>query len=109
MSPNASCVDDILGAPVVRNRINVEIPLPQAPLEVEEEEEEEGKEEEQENEAETEQTAVDKTESRMVVYKATESASIGNVESDDDAPLTKREFKQIQNTLNQLLSLLMQD
>lgn len=46
--------DDILGAPVVRNRTNVEIPLPQAPLEVEEEEEEEGKEEEKEKEAETE-------------------------------------------------------
>lgn len=118
--------DDILGAPVVRNKIDVEIPLTKAPLIVEEEEEDKEEEEEEEKrekekekkeEKETEtlsiqvEDRVDDPNTTMTIYQSAGSAPTDTGDPNDDTPVTRREFRQmwtaLQSKLDQMLAPLM--
>lgn len=83
--------DDIFGKPATRYKNDIEVKLPQEPP----------KEEEQEEESMSEQANLP-----MVVYNASEFAPTRSEESDDDGPVTKREFKEVKSTLAELVALL---
>lgn len=107
--------DDILGALVVRHSTEIEIPLPQAPsVEVVEEKEEEietkkaeqeKEEEEKEEQIKAETTSahtkvrVDDPNTAMTVYQASEHAPT----DDDETPVTRRELKALETSLQSKL------